>query len=102
MSARRVWSGSCPCRYHSERAISAPFKRPETRTLMPRAPKRSDAFFELHRHRFGDELGVELRLLDLLDVDEDLAIGPLLDFLLQLVDFRPLAADDDTRPGGVN
>jgi hypothetical protein len=29
----------------------------------------------------ADELGVELRLLDLLDVDEDLAVGPLLDLL---------------------
>ena len=41
MSARSVCSGSWPCRYHSERAISAPFSRPDTRTLMPRAPKRS-------------------------------------------------------------
>ena len=29
MSARSVCSGSWPCRYHYERAISAPFKRPE-------------------------------------------------------------------------
>src|SRR5216117_3912398 len=41
MSARSVCSGSCPCRYHSDRAISAPFRRPDTRTLIPRAPKRS-------------------------------------------------------------
>src|SRR5204863_6788252 len=65
--------------------------------LSHRAAER-DAFFELHRHRFGDELGVELRFLDFLDIDEDLAIGPFLDFLLQLVDFRPFAADDDTGP----
>src|SRR6185295_19519001 len=50
---------------------------------------------ELHRHRLADQLRVELRLLDLLDVDEDLAVGLLLDLLLELVDFRPLAPDDD-------
>src|SRR5436309_3530514 len=69
--------------------------------LAHRAAER-DALFELHRDRFGDQLRVELRLLDLLDVDEDLAARPLLDLLLQLVDFRPLAAYDDPRPGGVD
>src|SRR5581483_1235558 len=44
---------------------------------------------------FGDELRIELGLLDLLNVDEDLAARPFLDFLLQLVDLGPLAADDD-------
>ena len=42
-----------------------------------------------------NELGVELRLLDFLDVDEDLALGALLDLLLQLFDFLALAPDDD-------
>src|SRR4051812_5085829 len=60
------------------------------------------ALLELHRYRFGDELRIELRLLDLLDVDEDLAVGLLLDLLLELVDFRPLAADDDARARGVD
>src|SRR5262245_6664899 len=69
--------------------------------LAHRAAER-DALLQLHRHRFGDQLRVELGLLDLLDVDEDLAAGPLLDFLLQLVDFRPLAADDDAGPRGVD
>src|ERR1039458_7739000 len=41
MSARSVCSGSRPCRYHSDRAISFPFNRPLTRTLMPLQPKRS-------------------------------------------------------------
>jgi hypothetical protein len=62
--------------------------------LAHRAAERH-ALFELHRHRLGDQLRVELRLLNLLDVDEDLAVRLLLDFLLQLVDFGPLAADDD-------
>src|SRR6266545_2618736 len=60
------------------------------------------ALFELHGHRLGDELRLELRLLDLLDVDEDLAARALLDLLLQLVDFRPLAADDDAWTRGVD
>src|SRR5579871_3525259 len=41
MSARSVCSGNRPCRYHSERAISLPFSRPLTRTLIPLQPKRS-------------------------------------------------------------
>src|SRR5688572_19000785 len=61
-----------------------------------------DALLELHRHRFGDQLRLQLRLLDLLDIDEDLPAGALLDLLLQLVDFRPLAADDDAGARGVD
>src|SRR6185436_19386672 len=44
----------------------------------------------------------ELWFLDLLNIDEDLAVGPLLDFLLQLVDLGPLAADDDAGPRGID
>src|SRR5262249_30988483 len=69
--------------------------------LAHRAAER-DALLELHRHRFGNQLRIEFRFLDLLDVDEDLAVGALLDFLLQLVDFRALAADDDARPRRVD
>ena len=69
--------------------------------LAHRAAER-DALFELHRHRLADQLRIQLRLLDLLDVDEDLAVGPLLDLLLQLVDFLSLAADDDARARGVD
>src|SRR3954468_24869610 len=79
--------------------------RPEAQRRFHRLAHRAaerDALFELHRDRFGDELRVELRLLDLLDVDEDLAVGPLLDLLLQLVDLGSLAADDDAGPRGVD
>src|SRR4051812_29479662 len=69
--------------------------------LAHRAAERH-ALFELHRHRLADQLRVELGLLDLLDVDEDLAVGLLLDLLFQLVDFRALAADDDARARGVD
>ena len=40
MSARSVWSGTRPSRYHSQRAISIPFNRPEHMILMPWAPRR--------------------------------------------------------------
>ena len=43
MSARKVCSGIRPSRLHSVRAISAPFRRPEARTLMPSAPQQLDA-----------------------------------------------------------
>src|SRR5688572_7934153 len=65
-------------------------------------PAERHALLELHGHRLGDQLRLELRLLDLLDVDEDLPVRALLNFLLQLVDFRSLAADDDARPRGVD
>src|SRR5215467_7450918 len=61
-----------------------------------------DALFELHGHRLGDELAVQLGFLDLLDVDEDRPVRALLDFLFELVDFRTLAADDDAGPRGVD
>src|SRR6185312_3266082 len=40
MSARSVCSGTRPSRYHSQRAISMPFRRPDDMILMPCAPRR--------------------------------------------------------------
>src|SRR3989442_1535217 len=40
MSARSVCKGTRPSRYHSVRAISMPFRRPELMILMPWAPRR--------------------------------------------------------------
>src|SRR5688572_3248568 len=40
MSALRVCRGTRPSRYHSQRAISMPFRRPEDMILMPCAPRR--------------------------------------------------------------
>ena len=40
MSARNVCSGMRPSRVHSEREISAPFRRPAIRTFTPSAPLR--------------------------------------------------------------
>jgi hypothetical protein len=45
-------------------------------------------------------LGIDLCPLDLLDIDEDFLIGPLLKFPLQVLHLRSLFPDDDARPGG--
>src|SRR4029079_136583 len=45
----------------------------------------------------GPELGVELRTLDLLDVDVDLSVDELLQLVAELVDLSALASDDDAR-----
>jgi hypothetical protein len=50
----------------------------------------------------GDQLRLELRPLDLLDVDRDLALRQVRQLVAQLVDFRALLADDDARPGRVH
>src|SRR4029077_17512154 len=60
------------------------------------------ALFELQSDRFGDQRGVELRAMHFLNVDMHFALGALLHFLLELVDFRALAADDDAGTRGVN
>src|SRR4029077_18990336 len=57
---------------------------------------------ELQRDGFGDELRVQLRAVHFLNVDVHFTLGALLHFLLELVDFRALAADDDAGPRGVN
>src|SRR6202030_763983 len=57
----------------------------------------ADALLELQRDVLGDQLCVELGLVDLKDVDKHLARGPLLDVGLELVDLGALAADDDAR-----
>ena len=55
----------------------------------------ADALLELEGDVLGNELSVELRLVDLEDIDEDLAAGALLDVGLELVDLGAFAADDD-------
>src|SRR6202022_4891690 len=60
------------------------------------------ALFELQRDRFGDELRVQLRAVHFLNVNVYFALGALLHFLLELVDFRALAPDDNARTRGIN
>src|SRR5256885_15322755 len=51
-----------------------------------------DTALELRGDVLGHELRVELRTLDLLDVDVDLAVDELLQLIAQLVHFRTLAS----------
>src|SRR5690606_14845750 len=48
----------------------------------------------------GHELGVGLRLADLLDVHEEFVVGEALKLSLQLLDAGPTLTDDDARPRG--
>ena len=116
MSARSVWSGTRPSRYHSVRLISAPPRRPEH--LHPDAegpgllgvlhgplhgPAEGDAVGQLVGDALGDQGGVELGLLDLLDVQLHLGVaGDLGEPGAQLVGLGAAATDDDARPGGVD
>ena len=62
-----------------------------------------DAALELQRDVLGDELRVEFRRLDFLDVDLDrFPSGELAISSLMLLDLRALAADDDAGAGGVD
>ena len=113
MSARSVCSGSWPCRYHSERAISAPFRRPDTRTLMPLAPKRRAASTAL---RMARRKAMRFSSCSATDSDTSWASSsgfriswmlmktslPVFFWIscLQLVDLLPLAADDDAGARG--
>src|SRR5262249_46395385 len=58
------------------------------------------ALFELQCDRFADQLRVQLRLVDFLNIDEDFALRLLRHVLLELLDFRALASDDDAGTGG--
>src|SRR5207302_3763400 len=61
------------------------------------------ALFQLQRNRFRDQLRVQLRLMHFLDIYKNiLAGGALLQFGLELVNFRALAANDDPWPRGLD
>src|SRR6202158_4624428 len=62
-------------------------------------PAEGYALLQLQRDRFGDQLRVQLRPVNFLDVDMNFALGALLNFSLELVDFRALASNDDSRTG---
>src|SRR5437868_10223342 len=59
-------------------------------------PAEADALFELQRDRLGYQLRIELGLVHFLNIDVHIARRALLQVLLQLVDFRALASDDDS------
>src|SRR5262249_51927193 len=56
-----------------------------------------DAALKLLGDRFSDQGGVQFRLADFDDVDDDVGIGDLGDLLAQLVDVGALLADHDAR-----
>src|SRR5271157_255291 len=60
-------------------------------------PPEAHALFQLQRNRFRHQLRIQLRLVHFLDIDMHFARSLLLQILLQLVDFRALAPDDDPR-----
>src|SRR6185295_6846261 len=64
-----------------------------------RAPE-ADAVLQLLGNRLGDELRVELRPLDLVDVDVDVLARDRVQFLAKRVDLDPGLADHDARAGG--
>src|SRR5262249_28429718 len=60
-----------------------------------------DAALELERDVLGDELRLDLRLLHLLDVEEDFLAGELRELGLDVLHFLALAADAAAGTGGV-
>ena len=67
--------------------------------LLHRAAE-GDAALELGRDVLGHELRVGLGLAHLLDVDEQLVVGELLQLFLELLHAGAAAADDDARARG--
>src|SRR6185437_13157624 len=65
-------------------------------------PPKGDALLELSRDIFTHQLRIKLRFFDFLDRDVDLP--PVLFFKvgLQLIDFCPLAPDDDAGASSMN
>src|SRR6202171_146989 len=80
------------------RAVDANAFGAETHRRLHRAlhgAAERDAALELLRDRFGDQRGVELRLADFDDVDDDVGGGDVGNPLAQLVDIGALLADHD-------
>ncbi len=71
----------------------------DLKRFLHRAPK-ANAPLQLECNIFGHELCIQVRLLDLLDIDIDVLAGNLGELLLQLVDLRAFAADHNTGSRG--
>src|SRR6266852_5928672 len=97
--ARDFRSVQPPCHAHLD-AFAAKAQR-RIHRFAHRAPERH-AFFELQCNRFRHQGRIQFRPMHFLDVDVHFALGALLHILLELVDFRALAPDDDARPRRVN
>src|SRR5439155_24531545 len=81
-----------PLRAHAHRPRYAFLHRPTKR----------DTTLKLEGHTLGDELCVEIRAADIVDVDVRLLPGHACELLLELLDLRTLLADHDARPRGVD
>lgn len=81
-------------------ALDAELHRRRDRLLHGAAE--GDTALELRGDVFADELGVRLGTTHLLDVDEELALGELLELGLELLDAGATLADKDTGARGVN
>src|SRR5439155_8917886 len=66
-----------------------------------RAPE-ADPVLQLLGDRLRDELGVELRPLDLIDVDVDVLLGDRVQLFAKRVDLDARLSDHDARPCGVD
>src|ERR1700691_6284720 len=60
------------------------------------------ALLQLESDVLGHQLRIQLRLVDLEDVDEDVAVGALLEIRLELLDLGAFAADHDAGTRGAN
>src|SRR5258708_14383 len=105
-TALQIPLGACdfisvqPARYADLDAFAAEAQRGIHR--LAHGAAEADALFQLQRIRLRDQSPVELRLVYFLNVDEHVARRPLLQVLLELVNFRALAADDDARTRGAD
>ena len=61
-----------------------------------------DALLKLQCNGLADKLGVELRLMYFLNIDEYFAVRLLREILLQLLNLGAFAADDDAGPRSAN
>src|SRR6185503_10703688 len=89
-----------PSRAHDLDALRAEAHRVLHRALHRAAEH--DPLLELLRDRVGDELRVDLRLADLLDVEADVAAHHLAQIAAQRLDVLALLADDDAGPRAVD
>src|SRR3989442_14152651 len=96
--AARDLAAAQPARAGDADAVGAQAQRGRHRLLHGAAER--DALLQLERDVLGDELRVELRMDDLLDVEVDLLGRARLQLVLQLLDLGALATDDDARPRG--
>src|SRR5262245_53139593 len=79
--------------------------RSKTLGVLDGSPHRAsecNSLLELLSNLLCLELRVQLWLMDFLNIHIHFAPGPILDLLFKLIDFSPLAADDDPRTRGVD